>query len=329
MSFAWPAFLWGLLLVPVAGVLYLLAQRRRKRHTLRFTNLELLANLVPRTPGWRRHLPPVLLLMALSALLLGLARPQATVLVPRDEANVVLLMDVSGSMEATDVSPNRLAAAQEAARAFLDRLPDDLRVGLVTFSEREQVLSPPTTDHAAVRDALRTLKAGGGTAMGDGLLRATEISQLGVGGGDEGRTGDIRGEGNQEGVPAAVVLLSDGASTDGETEPEVAAERARALGVPVFTVALGTEEGTVEGPGGQEVPVPPDAETLRRIAEGTGGEFFASASEADLVRVYRDLGSSLGFVEEEREVTAAFAAAGAVLILAGGALSTLWFGRLP
>ena len=332
MSFAWPAFLWGLLLVPVAGVLYLLAQRRRKRHAVRFTNLELLANLVPRTPGWRRHLPPVLLLMALSALLLGLARPQATVLVPREEANVVLLMDVSGSMEATDVSPNRLAAAQEAAGAFLDRLPDDLRVGLVTFSEREQVLALPTTDHAAVRDALGALEAGGGTAMGDGLLRATEISQLGAG---EGQGRDVRNanergdEGGREGVPAAVVLLSDGANTDGETEPEEAAERARALGVPVFTVALGTEEGTVEGPGGQEVPVPPDAETLRRIAEGTGGEFFASASEADLVSVYRDLGSSLGFVEEEREVTAAFAAAGAVLILAGGALSTLWFGRLP
>ncbi len=333
MSFAWPAFLWGLLLVPAAGVLYLLAQRRRKRHAVRFTNLELLGNLVAHTPGWRRHLPPVLLLMALSALLLGLARPQATVLVPREEANVVLLMDVSGSMEATDVSPNRLAAAQEAAGAFLDRLPDDLRVGLVTFSEREQVLSLPTADHAAVRDALRALEAGGGTAMGDGLLRATEISQLGAGegqGSGTGQAGDGDGRGgDREGVPAAVVLLSDGASTDGETEPEAAAERARTLGVPVFTVALGTEEGTVEGPDGQGVPVPPDAETLRRIAEGTGGEFFASASEADLVRVYRDLGSSLGFVEEEREVTAAFAAAGAVLILAGGALSTLWFGRLP
>ncbi len=332
MSFAWPAFLWGLLFVPVAGVLYLLAQRRRKRHAVRFTNLELLGNLVAHTPGWRRHLPPVLLLMALSALLLGLARPQATVLVPREEANVVLLMDVSGSMEATDVSPNRLAAAQEAAGAFLDRLPDDLRVGLVTFSEGEQVLSLPTADHAAVRDALHALEAGGGTAMGDGLLRATEISQLGAG---EGQGRDVRNanergdESGREGVPAAVVLLSDGASTGGETEPEAAAERARALGVPVFTVALGTEEGTVEGPGGQEVPVPPDAETLRRITEGTGGEFFASASEADLVRVYRDLGSSLGFVEEEREVTAAFAAAGAVLILASGALSTLWFGRLP
>ena len=327
MSFAWPAFLWGLLLVPAAGALYLLAQRRRKRHAVRFTNLELLGNLVAHTPGWRRHLPPVLVLMALSALLLGLARPQATVLVPREEANVVLVMDVSGSMEATDVSPNRLAAAQEAAGAFLARLPDDLLVGLVTFSGREQVLSPPTADHAVVSDALGSLQAGGGTAMGDGLLRATEISQLGVGRGNEA---DARGSGgNGQGVPAAVVLLSDGANTDGETRPEEAAERARSLGVPVFTVALGTEEGTVEGPGGQEVPVPPDEETLRRIAEETGGESFASASEADLVSVYRDLGSSLGFVEEEREVTAAFAGAGAALILAGGVLSTLWFGRLP
>jgi Ca-activated chloride channel homolog len=327
MSFAWPAFLWGLLLVPAAGVLYLLAQRRRKRHAVRFTNLELLANLVPRTPGWRRHLPPVLLLMALSALLLGLARPQATVLVPREEANVVLVMDVSGSMEATDVSPNRLAAAQEAAGAFLDRLPDDLRVGLVTFSEREQVLSPPTADHTVVSDALGSLQAGGGTAMGNGILRATEISQLGVGRGNEA---DARGSGgNGQSVPAAVVLLSDGANTDGETRPEVAAGRARSLGVPVYTVALGTEEGTVEGPSGREVPVPPDQETLRLVASETGGEFFASATEADLVSVYKDLGSSLGFVEEEREVTAAFAGTGAALILAGGVLSTLWSGRLP
>jgi Ca-activated chloride channel family protein len=327
MSFAWSAFLWGLLLVPAAGVLYLLAQRRRKRHAVRFTNLELLANLVPHTPGWRRHLPPVLLLMALSALLLGLARPQATVLVPREEANVVLVMDVSGSMEATDVSPNRLAAAQEAAGAFLDQLPDDLRVGLVSFSEREQVLSPPTEDHAVVSDALGSLQAGGGTAMGDGLLRATEISQLGVGRGNEA---DARGSGgNGQSVPAAVVLLSDGANTDGETRPEEAAGRARSLGVPVYTVALGTEEGTVEGPSGQEVPVPPDQETLRLVASETGGEFFASATEADLVSVYRDLGSSLGFVEEKREVTAAFAGTGAALILAGGVLSTLWSGRLP
>lgn len=324
MSFAWPMALWALLLVPAAAALYLLLQRRRKRHVVRFTNLELLANLVPRFPGWRRHLPPALLLLALGALILGFARPQATVLVPREEANVVMVMDVSGSMEATDVSPDRLVAAKEAAGAFLDRLPEDLRVGLVTFSGREQVLSLPTADHAAVHEAVDSLEAGGGTAMGDGLMRATEISQLGL---DGGRRDASNGDG--AGVPAAVVLLSDGANTNGQTEPEEAARRAQELGVPVFTVALGTEEGTVEAPGGQAVPVPPDRETLGQIAEQTGGESFASASEGDLVGVYEDLGSSLGFVEEEREVTAAFAAAGAVLILAGGTLSALWFGRLP
>ena len=324
MSFAWPLALWALLLVPAAAALYLLLQRRRKRHVVRFTNLDLLSNLVPRFPGWRRHLPPALLLLALGALVVGFARPQATVLVPRDEANVVMVMDVSGSMEATDVSPDRLVAAQEAAGAFLERLPDDLRVGLVTFSEREQVLSLPTADHAAVQDAVDSLEAGGGTAMGDGLMRATEISQLGL---DGGRRDGSDGDG--AGVPAAVVLLSDGANTNGQTEPAEAARRARELGVPVFTVALGTEGGTVEAPGGRVVPVPPDQETLGQIAQQTGGEFFASASEGDLVGVYEDLGSSLGFVEEEMEVTAAFAAAGAVLVLAGGTLSALWFGRLP
>ncbi len=326
MSFAWPVALWALLLVPTAVALYLALQRRRKRHVVRFTNLDLLSNLVPRLPGWRRHLPPVLLLMALGALVVGFARPQATVLVPREEANVVMVMDVSGSMEATDVSPDRLVAAQEAAGAFLDRLPEDLRVGLVTFSEREQVLSAPTADHAAVRDAVDSLEAGGGTAMGDGLMRATEISQLGL---DGGQRDGSNGGGDGAGVPAAVVLLSDGANTNGQTEPAEAARRARDLDVPVFTVALGTEGGTVEAPGGRAVPVPPDQETLGRIARQTGGEFFASASEGDLVDVYEDLGSSLGFVEEELEVTAAFAAAGAVLILVGGTLSALWFGRLP
>ena len=326
MSFVWPMALWALLLVPAAAALYLLLQRRRKRHVVRFTNLDLLSNLVPRFPGWRRHLPPALLLLALGALVLGFARPQATVLVPRQEANVVMVMDVSGSMEATDVSPDRLVAAREAAGAFLDRLPEDLRVGLVTFSDQEQVLSMPTADHAAVRDAVDSLEAGGGTAMGDGLMRATEISQLGL---DGGREDDSNGGGNGAGVPAAVVLLSDGANTNGQTEPAEAARRAQELGVPVFTVALGTEGGTVETSDGQVVPVPPDQETLEQIAQQTGGEFFASASEGDLVGVYEDLGSSLGFVEEEMEVTAAFAGLGAALILAGGTLSALWFGRLP
>lgn len=339
MTFQWPILLWGLLLVPLAVALYLFVQRRRVRYAVRFTNLDLLANLVPRSPGWRRHVPPVLFLLGLSLLLISLARPQATVPMPRNEANVVLVMDTSSSMEATDVSPNRLSAAQKAARAFLDRMPNDFRVGLVTFSTQAQVLSLPTTQHKTVGDAIGSLEAGGGTAMGDGLARGTEITQPH----DEEATGQQDAasksavSGGQEAssqeadTPAAVVLLSDGDNNAGQTEPMEAAERARELGVPVFTVALGTDDGEVEiNEYGRTwtISVPPDKDTLRRIAETTGGEFFASTSEADLVSVYEDIGSSLRFVKEHQEVTVAFVAMALALLLAGGTLSLLWFHRL-
>lgn len=321
MTFGWPLMLFGLLLVPLAVGLYVLAQRRRALYAVRFTNLDLLANLVPRRPGWRRHLPPALFLVALSLLLLGLARPQATVEVPREQATVVLATDTSGSMRATDVSPDRLSAAREAAGTFVDRLPDGLRVGLVTFSSGTEVLSPPTDDHDAVLRSLDSLSAGGGTAMGDALARASEMGQQ-TGGGDVSPEGDAD-------VPAAVVLLSDGANTSGGTEPLEAAREARERGIPVFTVALGTADGTVEGPGGETIPVPPDVETLRRVSETTGGEFFSSTSEADLVRVYEELGSSIGFVEEEQEVTVAFVAAALALLATAGTLSVLWLNKLP
>jgi Ca-activated chloride channel family protein len=327
MSFQWPVALWGLVLIPALAAVYVLAQRRRARYAVRFTNLELLSNVLPKSPGWRRHLPPVLILLALSSLLLGLARPQATVQVPRERANVVLAIDTSGSMVAEDVAPDRLSAAREAAGTFLDRLPEGLRVGLVTFSSDARVISAPTDDHEVVRAALGSLNAEGGTAMGDALARASEVSQQA--GEGKGRTAG----GERQGVPAAVVLLSDGANTSGETEPSEAARRAREMGVPVFTVALGTADGFVELPDesgeARRVEVQPDTGTLREIAETTEGRFFASSSGADLVDVYEDLGSRVGFVEEEQEVTVAFAGAAFALMLAGGGLSALWFNRFP
>lgn len=331
MSFQWPLALWGLALIPAFAALYVLAQRRRARYAVRFTNLELLSNVLPKSPGWRRHLPPVLILLALSSLLLGLARPQATVQVPRERANVVLAIDTSGSMVAEDVAPDRLSAAREAAGTFLDRLPEGLRVGLVTFSSDARVISAPTDDHEAIRTALGSLNASGGTAMGDALARASEVSQQAGDGTGEGNGRDS-GAGRRE-IPAAVVLLSDGANTSGDTEPSESARRARDMGIPVFTVALGTEDGFVELPDDsgevRRVDVPPDAGTLREIAETTDGRFFASSSEADLVAVYKDLGSRVGFVEEEQEVTVAFAGAAFALMLAGGGLSALWFNRFP
>jgi Ca-activated chloride channel family protein len=338
MSFGAPIMLWGLLLIPLVVALYALAQRRRMRCAMRFTNLDLLANVVTKTPRWRRHLPPVLFLLALSSLLVGLARPQATMLVPKKGANVVLAVDTSGSMAATDVAPDRLSAAQEAAETFLDRSPKDLQVGLVAFSEIPVRILPPTDDQATVRELVGLLKANGGTAMGDALLNAVEISRPRAGEGPASERSPEFAEIEkpptetrrlEEKSPAAVVLLSDGTNTSGETTPLEAAHKAREQGIPVYTVALGTPEGVVEEFGGGYKPAPPDKKTLQRIAEITGGEFFASSSATDLARVYDNLGSSLGFANEKREVTLTFVAAAFALLTASGMLSVLWFNRLP
>jgi Ca-activated chloride channel homolog len=325
MTFAWPLALAALALVPLALVAYLLFQRRRMKYAVRFTNLALLENVVERSPRWRRHLPPALFLVALGALLVGVARPQVVVNTPQEQATVVLAMDVSTSMEATDVEPTRMDAAREAATTFVDELPDELRVGLVTFSTEAQVIVAPTSEHDQVRDALGFLEANGGTAIGDAIAAATELKQ-----------GDATLAANREGgdgPPLVVLLLSDGEPSPETLDPIQAAEDANAAGVRVFTVALGTDEGTVtltDDFGNEDVvPVPPDRETLTQIAEITGGEFFAAPSEATLESVYEQLGSELGTIKEERDVTFAFAAGGAVLLLVAGGLSLLWFNRMP
>jgi len=320
VSFAAPAFLWLLLLVPVAVGLYVLAQRRRVRYAARFTNLDLLANVVDASPGRRRHLPAVFALAALAALLLALARPQMTVAVARDEATVVLALDTSGSMMATDVSPSRLAAAQSAASKFLDGLPRRVRVGVVSFASGASVLVPPTEDRESVRSALDELEAVGGTALGEAIVRSTELAP------EEG-TGDANGD-----RAFSILLLSDGENSVG-IDPESATERAKEAGIPVYTVALGTDAGVVEVPDDfgnlHRVEVPPDRETLERIADETGGEYFEALTDSDLADVYEEIGSQVAYHDDEREVTAAFAGVGAVLLSIGTALSLLWFGRIP
>ncbi|MFN2490922.1 MAG: VWA domain-containing protein [Actinomycetota bacterium] len=335
MTFASPVFLWGLLLVPLAVTLQLLVHRRRARYTIRYTNLDVLRSVLPRAAPWRRWLPIGLYVLALSALLLGSARPQATVLVPRQRATVVLSIDTSGSMEATDVRPTRLAAAQVAARSFLEQLPEEFQVGLVTFSERAHVLAQPTTDRTAVRDAIGSLSPQGGTAMGDALATALALNHETSGSAgslppsstpDRDRTGDRR-------PLDAVLLLSDGFNTTGRIQPLEAAETARELQIPTFTIALGTPDGVVEGEDALGRPrlirVPPDYDTLREMADTTGGDYFTAPTEDDLRRIYDTLGSRIGFVKDRREVTAAFAAAALVLAGLAGGLSLAWTGRLP
>jgi Ca-activated chloride channel family protein len=347
MTFAIPLALLALLLIPLVILALVLARRRRIRYAIRYPALDVLAGVVERERRGR-WIPAALLVLALTALLLGAARPMARVPVPRDEATVMLVIDVSGSMNADDVEPTRMEAAQRAASRFLDRLPARFQVGLVIFSSEAETLVPPTTDREAVRSALGTLNANGGTAMGDGLARALDVIEAarqeasnggaGAGGGppttaDPTTPAPTDPNAQQPAVPPAVtLLLSDGANSAGG-DPFIQAERARQLRVPVYTIALGTAGGVLRQPnafGGTRIqPVPPDPDSLARIAETSNGRFFEAPSSQNLTAVYDSLGSRIGFRMEEREVTVAFTAAGLLLLAAAGALRARRGARLP
>jgi Ca-activated chloride channel family protein len=354
MTFAEPLLLAGLVLVPLAVATYLFVQRRRSRYAVRFTNVDLLVNLAPRTPAWRRHVPPVLYLGAIGALVFALARPSMVVAVPREEATIILTLDVSGSMQAIDVSPTRLAAAQKAASDFVDQLPKTFKVGLVAFSTAPRILVNPTTDRAAVHDAIDHLVASGGTALGDAI--ASSLVAAGLNPDDPtvaspawpspsasaspsssaspSASPSASGDDATAQAPiVATVLLSDGANSTGVREPLDAAGDAAALGVPIYTIALGTSDGVVDvrGNDGQlhRLNVPPDEETLAQIAEMTGGRSFTAPTAQDLAQIYEHLGSKIGFTNEEREVTQWFAAAALLCVVAGAGLAAHWFNRFP
>ncbi len=360
MNFLAPQFLVGLLLLPLAVLAYLWLQRRRTRYAVRFTNLALLANLAPRRPAWRRHVPPALYLAAIGGLLLALARPTLVIPTPREDATVVLAVDVSGSMNATDVEPTRLEAAKAAASSFLDQLPAGIRVGLVSFSTQPATLVEPTADRATVREALDGLVARGGTAMGDAMMQVLDIAQQ-VRNAEKAAnpsaspspspSASSRTRPSPSATPApsasgsagtdtpkqpalvAGILLSDGANSVGQTEPLDAAQKAAELGVPMYTIALGTDNGTVEVPDqlGRivQLDVPPDRETLAQVAEITNAQSFDAPTAEQLKAVYSNLQSRIGYVPREQEVTAGLAAAALILVVAGAGLAGLWFGRLP
>jgi Ca-activated chloride channel homolog len=337
MSFGWPLVFAAVAVLPVVVALYLRSQRRTTRYAVKFSNFEVLEGVAGVVSPWRRRIPALLYGLAAASLLVGLARPERTVLVPREEATVILAIDISGSMKAADVDPTRLAAAQKSAGSFVDRLPAKFKVALVAFSDNAQVLAQPSTDRPSVRSALDSLDAEGATAMGDAIVDALDLvrapdSDRSLGPGNQSPLPSPSPDPDSE-RPSAVLLLSDGFNTAGETEPMEAAEQAEELSIPVFTIALGTPDGVVEledqfgNP--RLVRVPPDYETLESIAETTGAEYFEAPTESDLDRVYAELGSRIGFVEEDEEITYAFAAAAALLAIAAGALALIWNGRLP
>jgi Ca-activated chloride channel homolog len=316
MTFEWPWLLASLVLIPLLGALYILAQRRRRTYAVRFTNLALLREVAGSGPGLRRHIPPLLFLLGLSAILFGLARPQAVIAVPRDQTAVMLVLDVSGSMAATDLQPSRMAAAQEAAQAFVEALPPNAQVGVVSFSTNARVEVPLVRDRQLARRAIAGLVADGGTAIGDGLALA--LDQLAL------RPVDERGER----APGLVVLLSDGEQTAGRTLPDQAAARARQEGVTVHTVGIG-QRGAAPRIQGARLRVSLDEVTLRRMAETTGGQYYYAAQATQLEEIYEDLGSRVSWTEEQTEVTALANALGTVLLVAGGLLGLRWFQQFP
>jgi Ca-activated chloride channel homolog len=322
MSFREPLLLLGLALVPLALVAYIAAQRRQRRFAVRYTNVDVLASVAARV-GWTRHIPALLALLALIALLIALARPERTVAAEQRSAVVVMVTDTSGSMLATDIQPDRLTAAKEAGRALVDKLPRDFRLGLVRFGTAAEQLVEPTTDKPRVLAGLDSLKFAGKTAMGDGLALGLDAARAPI-------TNEL---GVPQRLPAALVLLSDGANTAGDEDPITVAERARRFRIPVYTVALGTQDGYIthtrrDGSTWRE-PVPPDTTTLQEIARETRGRFYAAADAQRLTEIYRSLGTRLATKREKQEVTAAFAGGGLALLIFGMAAAMARGGRLP
>jgi Ca-activated chloride channel family protein len=317
MSFLSPLRL--LLFLPVLAVLgfYLVQAIRRRQYAVRFTDLSLLASVAPRRAAWwKRHLPAALLLLSLLAMVISLGRPTATQRIPRERATIMLAIDVSNSMAADDVSPTRLAAAQDGALAFVDRLPARLNLGLVAFDGTATVLVSPTTDRGSVRNAIHDLQLGPGTAIGDAV--ATSLDSIAA----------VPGGGNGEPpAPGRIVLLSDGETTRGVPNSTAAAE-AKTRNVPVSTIAYGTQDGVVTIQG-QMIGVPVNTDALKQLAQDTGGSSYRAQTGDELRNVYSDIGSSIGYDKRQVEVGRWFVGVGLLLGLLSASLSVLWSAKLP
>ena len=358
MKFIWPSLLWLLLLLPLLVALYFWLLSRKRKSTLRLASVSVVKLAMGRGPGWRRHVPPLLMLLALGALLVAVARPTATITLPMSERTIILAMDVSGSMRAEDVKPNRLVASQEAAKAFVNNLPSEVKVGVVSFAGTAAVVQAPTTSRDDVLAAIDRFQLQRGTATGSGIIlslatlfpdHGIEIQhvtgQRNFPGGNSGNSGSIAGKNERNDgkggagttpftpVPpgsynsAAVIMLTDGQRTTGP-DPLDAAKMAAERGIRVYTVGIGTTAGETIGFEGWSMRVRLDEETLKSISSITQGEYFYAGTAEDLVKVYQSLSSRMVVERKVTEVSALFAALGALLAVLSAGLSVWWFGRV-
>jgi Ca-activated chloride channel family protein len=318
MTFEWPIALVSLALVPLLVGLLWLSRRRQSRYAIRFSNVEVLASVAQSTRSPWRFVPPTLLLTALAALAVGLARPNVSVSAQRKEGTVVLALDRSGSMLAEDVPPDRITASREAAQRFVKNLPDGFRVGVVSFSDTANALSAPSLERSGAQRAIAGIQAGGGTAIGDAI--ESSLGVLGV-------NSRSNPKANRKG--RAILVLSDGSNTAGVDISTAAADAKRA-GVPVYTIALGTPAGVLDlraiGQGNGTIPVPPDPEALKAIARATGGESFTALDESTLKKVYDHIGTRVSSSKEQKELT--FVAAGVAAVLLAAAAASSWLLRI-
>jgi Ca-activated chloride channel family protein len=315
MTFLSPERLWLLALVPLLLATYVLMQMRRRRYAVRFTNLALLSQVAPRRPGWRRHVAAGLFLAMLLIMMIGFARPATSVKVPRDRATIMVAVDVSLSMMAKDVPPDRFMAAKDAAKKFIRDLPARFNVGVVSFAGSANLVAAPSADRESAIASIDQMQLAKRTAIGEAVFTSIQAVR------------SFDSQASQDPPPAHIVLLSDGDNTTGRSVPETI-DASRAAHIPVSTIAFGTPYGTVDIEG-ETTSVSVNKETLRTLAEGAGGKPYEAADGGQLSEVYDSIGTSLGFKTEHRDVAARFTGIALLFALAAGGTSLFWFARMP